>query len=259
MDILYAAGIGVAIAFIIFVFRLLAPMSLSPKTSRPQKQNTPNEDGNYSPGYTVPETGDYKCVFCTVTAATRRNELPDYSKIRTRGGPETVRHFERGSRFSPCPSCGPATGWFLIRDSPSKAHPPPSEPGRGLLKVDPATLPDYIQDRRDRSPIVAVYLYIGAREYRGHNQTYMMGSEDLAPVIREADRKENANGRFVEFVARNSFATSTVIPVVTDSEFEQQYLAPIVKKHSSHSVSLLRMVRTQTNDPVYFFVIVRAQ
>lgn len=70
---------------------------------------------NLAPGETVPKTGTYVCIFCTVRRTLSQFALgiPDpqgpSDPFDPRGN--TVKFFRAGEKFDYCPKCGKGTGW----------------------------------------------------------------------------------------------------------------------------------------------------
>lgn len=74
---------------------------------------------NLAQGSTVPVSGKYKCAWCGVLTVVNGGSAQSFAtagqQAQLRQRFPTERSFKAGELFSMCHSCGPATGWTLIK------------------------------------------------------------------------------------------------------------------------------------------------
>lgn len=73
---------------------------------------------NLEPGSIVPQSGHYRCIFCgsggiAEFAQSLLGDAIETGAFKQRASQSTSRYFRKGSQFTECPYCGPATGWSL--------------------------------------------------------------------------------------------------------------------------------------------------
>lgn len=79
---------------------------------------------NLGPGETVPRSGKYKCECCgeggiaEFLARDLKGTRINTSQLQGLAKQQNIRFFEAEKKFTECPTCGPATVWTLMEESP---------------------------------------------------------------------------------------------------------------------------------------------